>query len=186
MRLIKTYPEAEEIISALLKHNNEDGKEAQFEISKDESKLDGSIALRQENKYPGGFGLISISSRIDAKLLARKDIVLLGISSYSKKELEELERNKVRFFTMKKITEIGMEETIDLVMENAVKFGKLCISVNLDVLDRAFCPDGAVGGMTTRELISAIQRLKMMKNLTAAEICGKDKDIAAKLVKELS
>jgi len=186
MKLIKTYAGADDIISELGRCHNEDGKDVQFEISKDESSLDDSIALRQENKYPEGFGLIVISSAINEKLLQRKDIVLLGISNYSKKELEELEGNKVRYFTMKKITQIGMEEIIDIAMENAVRFGKLCISVNLDVLDRAFCSRGVVGGMTTRELICAVQRLKMMKNLKAAEICGDDSKISAKLAKELA
>jgi arginase family enzyme len=185
MRIVKTYPEADGIISALLKYHNEDGKDAQLEITKDESKLEDSIILRQENKYPEGYGLMAISSKIDAKLSARKEIVFLGISSYSSKELEELEKNKARYFTMKKITQMGMEETVDLAMENAVKSGRLCISINTDVLDRAFCTDGIVGGMTTRELISIIQRLKLMKNLKTVEICSGDKEIAAKLIKEL-
>jgi arginase family enzyme len=186
MKVIKAYPGAEDIINALRKYSSESGSGIFFEISSDTANIENSIVLRDENKFPSDYGLILISSKIDKKILNRKDIVILGLADYSRKDIKQLETNRVRSFTMKQITELGLEEAADLVMESAMQFGKLCLSINLDCLDRAFYPDGAIGGMTTRELIYTVQKIKLMKNLKTAEISGSDKDITAKLVSELS
>jgi arginase family enzyme len=186
MRVIKAYPEADRITGVLAKHAPESGSSAFFEISSETANAEDSIVLRKENEFPSGYGLIVISSGIDKKILARKDAVVFGISEYSRDELKQLEANKIRAFTMKQITELGIDEAADLVMESAMQFPKLCLSINLDCLDKAFYPDGAVGGMATRELIYLVQRIKLMKNLKTAEISGSDEGITAKLVRELS
>lgn len=183
MKLVKTYPEADEIILKLNLYHNEEGKDVSLEVSSDEKEIDDSIVLRKENSYPNGYGLVVISSKIDEKLKG-KQAVLLGLSNYSRQDIQLLE--KTRYFTMKKITELSLAEVCDLVMENSRGFEKLCLSVNLNCLDSAFSPEGVPGGLTTRELIYIIQRLKLMKNLRTAEICGENPDIIAKLVKELS
>lgn len=189
MKLIKTCPESEETLSRLGLYHSEEGKAVSLEVSGDENKIEDSIVLRKENIYPDGYGLVVISSKIDDRIKSKienKQIVLLGLSNYSKEDIELLEANRIRYFTMRKTMELSLSEVCDLVMESSISFEKLCLSVNLDCLDSAFYAGGIPGGMTTRELIYMIQRLKRMKNLRTAEICGGDPDIAAKLVKELS
>lgn len=186
MKVIKAYPGAEDTINSLKKYSSESGAGMFFEISSDKTKIDDSIVLLEENEFPSGYGLIVISSKIDRKILNRKDAVVFGLSEYSRNDLRQLETNRIRTFTMKQMTELGIEEAADLVMESAMQFTRLCLSINLDCLDKAFYSEGAVGGMTTRELIYVVQRIKLMKNLKTAEIAGNDKDIAAKLVSEIS
>jgi arginase family enzyme len=186
MKIIKAYPGADETVRLLNKHGKESAGEMFFEISSDTANIENSIVLRKENEFPTGYGLIVISSKINKKISGRKDAVIFGLSEYSRNDLRQLETNKIRTFTMKQMTELGIEEAADLVMESAMQFPKLCLSINLDCLDKAFYPEGVVGGMTTRELIYAVQRIKLMKNLKTAEISGNDNEIKAKIVGELS
>ncbi|MBW2992556.1 arginase family protein [Candidatus Woesearchaeota archaeon] len=176
MRVVKCYPGADEIVSKLSLYRNEEGRDVSVEVSSDENKIEDSIVLRDKLKYPSGYGLVVVSSRVDDKLLDRRDAVFLGVSNYS----------KARDFSMKKITQLGLGEVVDLVMERAMGFDSVCLSINLDVLDKAFSSDGAIGGMTTRELIYAVQRLKLMKNLRTVEMTGENIYILAKLIRELA
>ena len=183
MRLIKASKNSDDIISELASYPNEEGKQSNIEVY-DYDSGDDAIILRDKNEYPTGYGLIVISLRMNEGVKGRNGVVFLGLSNYSKEDIGSLAKNK--YFTMKKISEIGLHESVSLAMENAIVFEKLCISIDLDVLDKAFSPDGAVGGMTTRELIYSVQRLKMMRNLRKVEICRDNQEIIAKLVKEIA
>jgi arginase family enzyme len=182
MRVVKACASADNTVELLCK-NNQGGY---FEISADEKNTEDSIVLREENRYPAGYGLIVISSKIDTAVLNRDDVVLFAISDYSKRDTEALDKNRVRYFTMDKISDIGLGEAADLAMENSIRFGKLCLSINLDCLDKAFYSNGVVGGITSRELIYCLRRFKLMKNLKTAEIAGDNAEIAAKLIRELT
>ena len=127
-------------------------------------------------QYPAGYGIVAISSKAEDNILGRSDAAFLGLNT----------EIKGRSFTMKKITQIGLSECVDLLMEKAMQSEKTCLSISLDALDKAFYDKGAVGGMTTRELIYSVQRLKLMKNLKTAEIAGNDSMIIAKIIKELT
>jgi|GEM_PF-2062238 len=185
MRVVKNCAGADDIISNLIMFCNEDGKNTSFEISAG-GEIEDSIILQEENRYPYGYGLIVLSSKIDSGLIGRRDVVFLGLSNYSKEAITALDADNIRYFTMKKIMDISLGEAAGLAMESAISFDRLCLSINLDILDKTFSPDGIVGGMTTRELIYCIQRIKMMKNLRTVEICGENKEIIAKLVKEIA
>ena len=63
-------------------------------------------------------------------------------------------------------------EICDSIMYVAKNFGALYISVDIDVLDPAFAPGTGykeAGGMSTRELLYFLQRLRKLKNLFERE-----------------
>ena len=82
-------------------------------------------------------------------------------------------------------------------MSIAKEWDAMYISIDIDVLDPAFAPGTGYcepGGLSTRELLYMIQRLKWLKNYEIADIVeiAADKDInnmticaAAKIVREL-
>ena len=92
----------------------------------------------------------------------------------------------------------GIKEISESVMSVVKNFGSLYISIDIDVLDPAFAPGTGYaepGGLTTRELLLFIHRLKRMHNLKAMDIVevNPEKDVnditsktAAKLVVELT
>jgi len=91
----------------------------------------------------------------------------------------------------------GIKEVSESVMSVAKNFGSLYISVDIDVLDPGFAPGTGYpepGGLTTRELLFFLHRLKKLHNLKAMDIVevNPDKDVneltsklGAKLVVEL-
>ena len=128
----------------------------------------------------------------------KENIVLVGLRSWKKEESNFIKENKIRFFDMGKLAEYGKEDLIETVMENARRFDALYISIDLDVLDPAFAPAVSCkepGGLTSRELLFFLHKLKLLKNLKAIDIMEfneeKDRDditakLAAKLIVEIS
>lgn len=93
---------------------------------------------------------------------------------------------KKKYYTMKEIYSEGLEESCSNVMAASREFHNLLLRINLDVLDPVFYPSEYVGGMTTRELIYVVQRIRMMNNLNSIIIIGTDNKIIEKLIVELS
>ncbi len=134
---------------------------------------------------------------IKDSLVKPENIILVGLRNYHEKEIKFLKENKIKFFTMKQIYE-NIQDTCDLVMEISRQFDRLYLSIDIDVIDPAFAPGVGYpepGGLTSRELIYFIQRLKLLKNLSKVDIVevNPDKDInnitsrlAAKLIYELA
>lgn len=135
---------------------------------------------------------------IDEGKVKKENVVLVGIRNSDIKEIEYLKDNKIKFFDMKKIYELGVKESCDLIMENVKNFNKLYLSIDIDVIDPAFAPGTGYaepGGLSSRDLIYFIQRLKLLKNLKKVDIVeiNSDKDInnmtsklAAKLIWEIN
>ena len=135
---------------------------------------------------------------IDENKVKKENVILAGIRSFDKKEIDYLKENKIKYFDMKKIFELGIKESCDLIMENAKNFNKLYLSIDIDAVDPAFAPGTGYaepGGLTSREMIYFVQRLKLLKNLKKVDIVevNLEKDInnqtaklVAKLIWELS
>jgi len=134
---------------------------------------------------------------IDENKVKKENIVLVGIRSFHKKEIAYLIENKIKYFDMKKIFELGVKETCDLIMENVRNFERLYLSIDIDVVDPGFAPGvgfSEPGGLSSREMIYFVQRLKLLKNLKKVDIVevNMEKDVnnqtaklAAKLIWEL-
>ena len=134
---------------------------------------------------------------IEENTLQPKNIVIIGIRTWSKNEVEFLSKNKIKYFTMQKIQELGFEEVIELAMETACTWQATYLSIDIDVVDAAAAPGTGYpepGGISARELISAVQRIKRLKNLQRIDLVevNPEKDIqnitvklAAKVLKEI-
>ncbi len=124
-------------------------------------------------------------------------VVLAGVRDLHRQELDFIQQKKILCFTMKEIFELGIKEFCDAVMENCRQFKSLYLSIDIDVADPAFAPGTGytvAGGLSSRELIYLVQRLKLLKNLKVVDIVEvnpkKDRDnitvkLAAKIVNEL-
>ncbi len=116
-----------------------------------------------------------------------KNLVIIGLRTWTKDEWAFLQQHKIRNFTMKDISMEGLSETCDSAMAFARNSERFFLSVNLDVLDPSFTNlDLEAGGMTTRELIYFLQRFKLLNNLEASDlICWKDDDPIPKIIEKL-
>ncbi|MBS3149097.1 arginase family protein [Candidatus Woesearchaeota archaeon] len=133
---------------------------------------------------------------IDDCYLKSDNIIIVGIRSFSKNEIEFLRQNKIRFFSMKDIFN-DLQNVCDEIMELSRDFDGLYLSIDIDVVDPAYAPGTGypeVGGLSSRELIYFVQRLKLLKNLKFIDIVeiNPTKDVndltvilGAKILKEL-
>ncbi len=138
-----------------------------------------------------------LKSLIEDKILNPKNVIIVGVRNWEQSEIEYLRDKKIKFFTMKNITEEGIHDISDTVMSNARRWGSLYISIDIDAVDPAFAPGtGHIepGGLSSRELIYFLQRLKNLQNLKMADIVevNPKKDVnqmtsklAAKIIWEL-
>jgi len=125
------------------------------------------------------------------------NIILIGLRSWKKQELSFLKDNKIRYFEMKKIIEFGKKDIIETIMETARNFEALYVSIDLDVLDPSFAPGVGCyepGGLSSRDLLFFLHRLKKLQNLKAIDITelkpekdvnGLTAKLAAKIVVEM-
>lgn len=138
-----------------------------------------------------------LSKLIEQKILDKNNIILAGIRNMTKENKKFIDENRIKNYSMKEISFEGLHEVADSVMSVARQWSKVYISINLDVLDPAFAPgtnDPVPGGMSTRELIYFIHRLKMLRNIWMFDVVGfdtqKNDDItsktAAKIIVEMS
>ncbi len=130
-------------------------------------------------------------------VLDPKKLVLIGLRNWHGYELEFAKQNNIKCFDMKKIAQIGVSEVCDTVMEQVNSWPAVYLSIDIDAVDPAFAPGTGYrepGGLTSRELLTMLQRLKRLKNLGMIDLVeiAPDKDVAdltsklgAKIVKEL-
>jgi len=130
-------------------------------------------------------------------LLDPKKLILIGIRNWHGYEKEFILQNNIQYFDMKKIVQIGISEVCDTVMEQVNQWPAVYLSIDIDAVDPAFAPGTGYrepGGLTSRELLTMLQRLKKLKNLGMIDLVeiAPDKDVAeltsklgAKIVKEL-
>lgn len=123
------------------------------------------------------------------------NVILVGLRNVHPIEHEFLNMHKPHLFYCKQLFN-NIEEECDSIMEIARKFDNIYLSVDIDVLDATFAPGTAYpepAGLTTRELIYLLQRIKLL-NVKAADIVevNLDKDVngitsraAAKIIAEL-
>lgn len=139
-----------------------------------------------------------LADLIEQKILDKNNLILVGIRNMNKEQKKFIDDNRIKNYSMKEISFEGLHEVADSVMSVARQWSKAYISINLDVLDPAFAPGTSKpvpGGMSTRELVYFIQRLKMLRNIWMYDVIGfnPDKDVndatakvAAKIIVELS
>lgn len=153
---------------------NESGKKPFIEYRKD-AVFENSIFVNPSDKILDNYdGSICIA----AKNYNSDNVIFFGI--------RHIDSFTHKYFTMKEIYFEGLTESCDSVMAAARQFKRLLLIINLDVLDPVFYESEYPGGMTVRELLYVVQRIRMMNNLKSVMILGKDKKIIEKLIIEMS
>jgi len=114
-----------------------------------------------------------VNGIVNKKLVSPKNIILIGTRNWHNEELEFIKKNNIRVFSMKQLFDMGVKEICDTIMETARSWSSLYISIDIDSVDPAFAPGTGCtepAGLTSRELIYFVQRLKLLKNLKIVDI----------------
>ncbi len=129
--------------------------------------------------------------------LKKENIILVGIRNWHKEEYKFLRENKIKFFNMKEIAKEGVHEVSESIMSVAKNFNALYVSIDIDAVDPAFAPGTGYqepGGLTSRELLFFLKRLKLLKNLKVVDLVeinpAKDREdmtvkLGSKIVSEM-
>jgi agmatinase len=125
----------------------------------------------------------------------KENVLIVGLRNVWKDEIKFLRENKIKTLSMTSLTE-DLRDMCDTIME--FSNGKeLYVSIDIDFIDPLFAPATGYpepGGLSSREFIYLIQRIKKIKTLRAVDIVEinekKDKDritvkLAAKILAEL-
>jgi guanidinopropionase len=124
-------------------------------------------------------------------------IILIGIRNTHSIEDEYIKTKKLKVFSPERIEYEGLESFTDMITELIAQLGPFYLSLDIDVLDPSFAP--ATGypepaGLSTRELLYMLQRIKRNRNLVACDLVevngaldkdGKTALVAAKIVEKL-
>ena len=115
-----------------------------------------------------------------------ENILLVGVRNFQKEELKFLKKHSIKNIPAASIVE-DLHEICDTIME--FSNGKeLYVSIDFSIIDPAFAPSvisSQPGGMTSREFLYIIQRLKKVKNLRAVDLVeiNEKQDLDKKTVK---
>ena len=107
---------------------------------------------------------------IEDDVLKKGNIILVGVRKISKNEKEFMKG--INLFTMEQIFN-NEENVCDAIMELALVFDGLYLSIDIDVLDPAFAPGTAYlepGGMSTAQLFYFLNRIKNLNNLRRIDL----------------
>jgi len=124
-----------------------------------------------------------------------ENVLLVGARNIEKSENKFIKENKIKTISMSALTE-DLSDMCEIIME--FSNGKeLYVSIDIDVIDPAFAPATGYlesGGLTSRQFLYLIQRIRKIKTLRAVDIVEinekKDKDkitikLGAKILAEL-
>src|SRR3990172_346089 len=125
-----------------------------------------------------------------SEFIPSERIILVGVRDLTLEELSFLKQHNIRYFSMQSMTMESMQAACDGMMELASQWPSAYVSISLDVLDPAFANTNnpSPGGLTTRELLYFVQRLRMLRNFLAADVVDFEKapELAEKLLSELA
>ena len=124
---------------------------------------------------------------IEEGIVAPENVILVGIRNSYVHETAYIKEKNIKVFSMKKLEEEGKENVCDALMELTRDWSNLYVSVDIDVLDPAFAPGTGYcepGGLSTRELLYFIHRLKNLNHWTVTDIVevNPEKDVDGKTV----
>jgi len=114
-----------------------------------------------------------LCAMVNQNVIKKENIILVGTRNWDKNEIEFIQKNKIKYFPMKEIAKDGVHEISESLMSVAKNFKDLYISIDIDVLDPAFAPGTGYiepGGLTTRQLLFFLHRLKKLDNLKAFDL----------------
>ncbi len=132
---------------------------------------------------------------IEKKVISKEDVVILGLRSFSKNEVDYLKSSRIKYYSMKDIAGKGVRNVGKELLALTKDYDSLYLSIDIDSVDPAFAPGTGYiepGGLTSRELLFLLQSLR--ENISVFEVVEVNplKDInrlttklAAKIIWEL-
>ncbi|RME78594.1 arginase family protein [Candidatus Woesearchaeota archaeon] len=133
---------------------------------------------------------------IEEGIIDPKKIILIGLRNWEQSEIAYLKMHKINHFTMDQIYQQGFPDIIQGVMEVIRSWPACYVSLDIDVCDPAHAPGTGwiePGGITSRDVLFAVQRLQLIEQVKCMDIVEVDpaKDVngmtvqlAAKIVVE--
>ncbi len=101
----------------------------------------------------------------------KENILIVGLRNCGKEEIKFLKENKIKTLSINSLTE-DLQNMCDTIME--FSNGKeLYVSIDIDIIDPAFAPSTGypeAGGLTSRQFLYLVQRIKKIKTLRAMDI----------------
>jgi len=100
-----------------------------------------------------------------------ENVLIVGARNIEKSELKFIKKNKIKQISINSIVE-DIDNIADTIMEFA-NGKEVYVSIDIDIVDPVFAPATGypeVGGLTSRQFLYLIQRIKKMKNLRAVDI----------------
>ena len=124
---------------------------------------------------------------VDEGTLKPQNIIIVGLRSFEKSELDYLKSKGIRYYTMKQLF-YNIPNVCDSIMELSQPFDACYLSIDVDVLDPSCAPGTGYpepGGLTTRELLYFLQRFTHLKNLKQVDLVevNPSKDVSNMTVK---
>ncbi|MFH1972819.1 MAG: arginase family protein [archaeon] len=99
-----------------------------------------------------------------------KTVIVVGIRNPHPTEIDYFKEKGITYITCKGI---NLEESCDGIMEKLRSLKDFHISIDIDVLDPAFAPGVSYpepAGLTTRQLLYYLQRVRILKNLKSIDL----------------
>jgi len=124
-----------------------------------------------------------ISNLISSGRVKGENIVIAGARTWDDYERKFIRSNHITFQLIKRLLFEGIQDYCDALMEFA-RGKKAHLIVDLSILDQAHYSSSEPGGLSTRELIYLIQRLKLVNNIKSIELVGNNTSILLKLLRE--
>ena len=114
-------------------------------------------------------------------------VLLVGVRSLSIEDRKFLKENRVSVIGMDVLQE-DLYEVCDMIMERARSCKGFYVSIDVGVVDPGFAPgcnELSVGGLSSREMIYMIKRLRKLDNFRGADIVevNPEKDLNGMTVK---
>ncbi|MFH1511513.1 MAG: arginase family protein [Candidatus Woesearchaeota archaeon] len=125
-------------------------------------------------------GMLAFDARLDSceaiikeSLMIPQKIIAAGVRSIAKSQKDL--GNSIRVFTMRHIVQEGIHEACDSIMASSRAYQRLLVVVDLAVLEPSLYLDigqPEPAGLTPRELIYLLQRIRILKNIAGFTITG--------------
>jgi agmatinase len=93
---------------------------------------------------------------LENKNIHAKNIILIGVRSFEKEEVEFLKQSKIEFYTAQDVYNKGVKWIARRIRKKMSRLKHVYMDVDIDCLDPAFAPSTGIpdaGGLSTRELL---------------------------------
>jgi len=119
---------------------------------------------------------------IDEKILNPKSLIIIGARKFWKNEMEYARKNSIKILTPKNLSNLSY--VCESVMESFRDFDELYISIDIDVLDPSIVKGTYYtepNGLTLRQLLFFLNKLKLLKNVSKVDLVEANPDIEEEL-----